>query len=85
MSADEVCRFSSLGTSYILYVNRLEIRSPGLKPKREVISYRNITTLEKPAFLNRLDVKTNDGKTHKLSLMDPADTARLKERLESLL
>lgn len=85
-TTDPIAEYSSLGTKVILYKNRLELQLPGgLFGKKEMIIYRNITSIEKPALLNCIDIKTSDGKKHRIALMPPSETEKLKKQLESLL
>jgi hypothetical protein len=74
------------GITITAYANRLEIQNPGPKliAKSETILYRNIASIEKPPMLNALDIKTNDGKKHRISL-PPAKLAELKSIIESHL
>ena len=52
--------------------------------KEEMITFRNIASIEKPALLNCLDIKTTDGKKHRITV-SPFDTPKLKALIESLL
>lgn len=86
MSTEPVATYSSLGTKVTLYNNRMEVQLPGgLFGKKEMILYRNISSIEKPPLLNCIDIKTNDGKKHRISIMPPSQMAKLKEHIESLL
>lgn len=85
-ASEPIATYSSLGTTVILYANRLDLQLPGgIFAKKETILYRNITSIERPPLLNGIHIKTSDGKTHRISLLNPADTMKLKEHLESLL
>jgi|CXWL01.1.fsa_nt_gi hypothetical protein len=85
-TSDSVAKYSSMGTTVILYANRMEIQLPGgFFGKKEMIIYRNITSIEKPPLLNCIDINTSDGKKHRVSLMPPSQTDKLKQHIESLL
>lgn len=86
MSAEPIAKYSSGGTTVTLYANRMEVQLPGgLFGKKEMILYRNIASIEKPPLLNCIDIKTNDGKKHRIALLNPAETKKLKEHIETLL
>lgn len=86
MAIEPVAKYSSMGTTVTLYNNRMEIQLPGgVFGKKEMIIYRNITSIERPPLLNCFDIKTSDGKKHRVSLLNPAETMKLKEHIESLL
>ena len=85
MSTEPISQYKYLGTHVIVYNNRLELKLPGgIFGKKELIIFRNIASIEKPPLLNCIDIKTNDGKKHRISLK-PTDTKLLKEQIESLL
>jgi hypothetical protein len=84
MPEKPLAEYKSLGTVVTLYANRMEIKLPGgLFGKKEMIPYRNITSIEKPPLLNCIDITTSDGKKHRISLL--TETNKLKEHIESLL
>ena len=87
MSApDPIAEYKSMGTVVTLYANRLEYKMPGgMFGKKGMIPYRNIASIEKPPLLNAIDIKTNDGKKTRFSLMPPSKTNELKAQIESLL
>ena len=77
---------ASLGTTVTVYQNRVEVHYPGcLFGKRETIFLKNIASIEQPPLLNAIDIKTTDGKLHRVSLMPPAKTKELKDTLTGLL
>lgn len=85
MGAEPISEYSYLGWAVTVYSNRLELKLPGgLFGKKETIIFRNIASIEKPPLLNCIDVKTNDGKRHRITLK-PSETIALKEQIESLL
>lgn len=85
-NTESVAIYRSMGTIVTLYNNRLELKLPGgLFGKKEMIPYRSITTIEKPPLLNCIDIHTADGRKHRISLLKPSETIKLKEHIESLL
>ena len=85
MTTEPISQYDYLGWHISVYSNRLEIKLPGGPfGKKEMIAFRNIASIEKPPLLNCIDIKTNDGKKHRISLK-PTDTNLLKEQIESLL
>ena len=85
MSTEPISNYSYLGTHVTVYSNRLELKLPGgIFGKKEMIIFRNIASIEKPPLLNCIDIKTNDGKKHRISL-SPTETNLLKSQIESLL
>lgn len=85
-ATEEIAKYSSMGTTVILYANRMEIQLPGgFFGKKETIIYRNIASVEKPPLLNCIDIKTNDGKKHRVALLPPSQTEKLKQHIESML
>ena len=86
MSTDPLAEYKSIGTQVTVYANRLEYKLPGgFFGKKEMIPFRNIASIEKPPIANAIDIKTNDGKKHRISLMPPSKTDELKAQIESLL
>lgn len=70
--------YQSPGTTVILHENRLEIKIGG---KTEIIPYRNIASVTKPALLNACDIATNDGKRRRIALLPPSKTDELRQRI----
>jgi hypothetical protein len=85
-ATDPIAEYKSMGTVITLYANRLEYKLPGgLFGKKGMIPYRNIASIEKPAMLNAIDIKTNDGQKTRFTLLPPSKTEELKAQIESLL
>jgi hypothetical protein len=62
-----------------IYGNRLEYQH-GLTT--DVIVLRNITSVDKPAWGNRLDTTTNEGKKHRIELaLLPATTEKIRQQI----
>jgi len=86
MPNEPLAEYKSLGTVVTLYANRLEHKLPGcLVSKKETIFYKNITSIEKPPLLAAVDIRTSDGKVHRIALNPPSQSTQLKEHLETLL
>ena len=85
MSTDPISEYNCAGLHVTVFNNRMEIKPPGgIFAKKKMILFRNIASLEMPPVLNCLDIYTNDGKKHRVSLK-PTETKLLKEQIESLL
>ena len=80
--AGVIAEYKSLGMKVTLYQNRLEYNYPG---KKEMIPYRNIASIEKPPLLSCLDITTNDGEKHRISLTSMSKINELKAQIEDLL
>jgi hypothetical protein len=84
-TTEPISKYDYVGFHVSVFSNRLELQLPGgLFGKKEMIPFRNIASIEKPPLLNCIDIKTNDGKKHRISLK-PTETNLLKEQIESLL
>jgi len=84
-NTNAIANYSYLGTKVTVYNNRMEVQLPGgIFGKKEMIIFRNITSIEKPPLLSCIDIKTSDGKKHRITL-SPSDNKKLKEQIESLL
>jgi hypothetical protein len=85
MSTELICEYNMLTTHVKVYGNRIEIQlGSGPFSKKEMIPFRNIASVEKPAILNCIDIKTNDGKNHRIAL-SPSDNQKLKNQILGLL
>jgi hypothetical protein len=85
MSTNEPTIYKYLGTKVTVYSNRMEVQLPGgFFGKKEMIPFRNITSIEKPPLLACIDITTSDGKKHRITL-SPSDNKKIKEQIESLL
>ena len=82
--SDLVSKYSIPLTTVEVYENRLVIKK-GIWPMQEqqLISFKNITGINKPALLNCLDITTTDGK--KTRVIVGSGTAKLKAEIESRL
>lgn len=57
-----------LGITYKIFNNRIEYSTGGgIFKKQVIILVRNIASINKPSMLNRVDIKTNDGKIYKFA------------------
>lgn len=80
-----ITQYKYMGIRVDVYNNRLEYIPPGgIFAKKEMIIFRNITSIEHPPLLSCIDIKTSDGKKHRISVA-PGDVNKLKEQIESLL
>ncbi len=78
---EPISQYKYMGNFVNVYNNRLEY---GILAKKEMIVLRNIASIEHPPLLACLDIKTNDGKKHRIPVA-PGDLMKLKEQIESLL
>lgn len=82
---DPIATYKSIGTTVTIYPNRLEIQRPGIFAAKITIPFRNIASIQRPSLLNRIDIKTNDGKTQTITMLNPTETMKIKDQIESLL
>lgn len=65
----EIKEYKSIGYTIKVFENRIEWSTGGgMFKKQEMVFFKNISSINKPAMLNRVDIKTNDGKTLKLAV-----------------
>lgn len=82
---EPISQYKYMGSRVDVYNNRLEYVPPGgIFAKKELIIFRNVASIERPPLLACLDIKTNDGKKHRIPVA-PGEVAKLKEQIESLL
>ena len=87
MEPEPIKEYKFLGNGCKVYQNRIEISfGKGLFGKTESILIKNISSVEKPRGLNRIDIKTNDGKKHSISVTPKTeDTEELRNIILNLI
>ena len=76
---EDVIEFKGIGNSLTIYPNRLELRDP--KFRTTVIPISTIAAVQKPRFLNRVDIRTIDGREYQFAGHAKKVLAAIHERM----
>jgi hypothetical protein len=69
MNNELIKEYKTVAYTIKVFGNRIEYSTKGgIFKKQEIVFFKNISSVNKPAMLNRVDIKTNDGKTLKLAV-----------------